>query len=130
MSGIKILIVDTQETVRQGLRTILQLEEDLDVLGEAADGTGAIRMTDELEPQVIVMDMMISIDEGLQAIKKIKRRYPEISVVLLTSCTGITTGGWRREHGIDAIVEKEAAIHTLVRTIRRIRRNKQGETNE
>ncbi|UCF98811.1 MAG: response regulator transcription factor [Spirochaetaceae bacterium] len=118
MSGIKVLIVDTQETVRQGLRTVLQLTEDLEVVGDAASGSEAIRLTEELRPQVMVIDMMISIEDGLRAIKEIKRRYPDIGVVLLTSCAGITTGGRLQEYKIDAIVEKESAVQILVQTIR------------
>jgi NarL family two-component system response regulator YdfI len=82
---IRILIADDHEVVRDGLRLVLETEEDFEVVGEAGDGARAVQLAEELKPDVILMDLRMPGMDGLQAIEKIRSGWPEIAVVILTT---------------------------------------------
>ena len=82
---IRVLIADDHEVVRDGLKLILETEEDFEVVGEAGDGAKAVQLAEELQPDVILMDLRMPGMDGLQAIEKIHSRFPEIAVVILTT---------------------------------------------
>ena len=65
--GIRVLIADDHAVVRQGLRTFLQLQDDIEVVGEASDGTEAVRLAAELLPDVVVMDLVMPAKDGIEA---------------------------------------------------------------
>ncbi len=85
MSPITILIADDHDVVRDGLRLILESEEDFAVVGEASNGAEAVRLCGELHPQVVLMDLRMPGMDGLTAIKHIRRQQPDINVVILTT---------------------------------------------
>ncbi len=82
---IRVMLVDDHNVVRQGLRMVLSLEADFEVVGEAADGRAALDLIPELEPQVVLMDLLMPVMGGVEAIRVIKADYPDIEVVALTS---------------------------------------------
>jgi DNA-binding NarL/FixJ family response regulator/signal transduction histidine kinase len=82
---IRILIVDDHEIVRDGLRLLLEDEADFVVAGEAGDGAEAVRLTGELRPHVVLMDLRMPGLGGLEAIEQIRARWPEVAVVILTT---------------------------------------------
>jgi len=82
---IKILIVDDHSVVRQGLRMFLQLEPDFEIVGEAVNGSEAVQKVKELNPDVVLMDLLMPVMGGTQAIEIIKRDDPDIEVIALTS---------------------------------------------
>ena len=83
---IKILIADDHKLFRQGLIGLMKTREDLvEVIGEAETGEEAIRLAEELHPDVILMDIYMPQMDGLQAAKEIRARFPEIAIVILTS---------------------------------------------
>lgn len=82
---IRVLIADDHEVVRDGLRLILETEEDFQVVGEAADGAAAIQLTGELQPQVVLMDLRMPGMDGLTAIDQIRARWPVVALVILTT---------------------------------------------
>ena len=82
---IRVLIADDHEVVRDGLRLILETEEDFQVIGEAGDGSAAIQLAEELQPDVILMDLRMPGMDGLQAIEQIHSKWPKIAVVILTT---------------------------------------------
>jgi len=82
---IRILIADDHEVVRDGLRLILETEEDFEVVGEAGDGAVAVQLAEQLQPDVILMDLRMPGMDGLQAIEKIHSSWPKIAVVILTT---------------------------------------------
>ena len=82
---IKVLLVDDHSVVRQGLRMFLDLEEDLEVVGEAENGEQALQKIGELKPDVVLMDLMMPVMDGIEAIEKSKSMYPDVEVVALTS---------------------------------------------
>jgi len=82
---IRILVADDHEVVRDGLKLILETEEDFEVIGEAGDGANAIQLAEELHPDVILMDLRMPGMDGLQALEKIHSHWPDIAVVILTT---------------------------------------------
>jgi two-component system response regulator DevR len=85
MGRIRVLVVDDHEVVRLGLRSLLELEPDLEVVGEAADGEEAVRLAERLRPQVVVMDVRMERMDGIQACRELRSRVPEAAVLMLTS---------------------------------------------
>lgn len=83
--SIHVLIADDHAVVREGLRTLINTEPGLDVIGEAADGREAVQQTHELKPDVILLDMVMPQLDGLGAIKAIKEEQPEAKILVLTS---------------------------------------------
>ncbi len=88
---IKILIVDDHSVVRQGLRMFLKLEKDFEVIGEASTGAEAVDRVVELHPDVVLMDLLMPGMNGVEATKAIKKSYPDIEVIALTSVLEDTT---------------------------------------
>lgn len=81
---INVLIVDDHKLFRQGLRSLLSREPDIDVVGEAGDGVEAKRMVRELTPDVILMDIRMPRCGGLQATVDIRREFPKANIIMLT----------------------------------------------
>ena len=82
---IRILIADDHEVVREGLRLILEAEDDFVVVGEAADGREAIELVNSLKPQVVLMDLRMPGMDGLTAIKHLRQQWPDLNIVILTT---------------------------------------------
>jgi DNA-binding NarL/FixJ family response regulator len=82
---IKVLLVDDHSVVRQGLRMFLSLDPELEVVGEAADGAEAIRVAHRLQPDVVLMDLLMPVMDGITAIEKLRGELPHVEVVALTS---------------------------------------------
>ena len=82
---IRVLIADDHAVVRQGLRTFLELQEDIEVVGEAADGEAALRAAAELEPDVVLMDLVMPVLDGVAAIEGLRARGSTARVIVLTS---------------------------------------------
>jgi DNA-binding NarL/FixJ family response regulator len=84
MEKIKVLIVDDNEVVREGLKSILEPQVDIDVIGEAVDGLDAVTKAEKLNPDVILMDAHMPGIDGTEATRRIKRGLPEVKVLFLT----------------------------------------------
>lgn len=82
---IKILIADDHLIIRQGLRLILETENDFELVGEASDGAEAIELCKKLKPHVVLMDLRMPNMDGLTAIEKLRVEQPEIAIVILTT---------------------------------------------
>jgi DNA-binding NarL/FixJ family response regulator len=117
---IRILIVDDLERVRQGLRTIFQLSEEFEIVGEACDGLEAIRAAEQLNPEVILMDLEMPVLGGLEATRRIKEEHPEIGVVIITIHGSEDVREQAVGAGSDAFIEKEAPTEHLMAAIREI----------
>ena len=83
--SIRILLVDDHAVVRQGLKMFLGLDPELEVVGEAENGEQAVRLTGELNPDVVLMDLLMPVMDGITAIPLIRRDFPETEVIALTS---------------------------------------------
>ncbi|MCS6888561.1 response regulator transcription factor [Chloroflexus sp.] len=82
---IRILLVDDQTLVRQGIQTLLDLEEDLTVVGAAANGQQALALVEQLQPDVVLMDVRMPVMDGVAATREITHRWPHIGVIILTT---------------------------------------------
>ena len=85
MSVIRVLLVDDHEIVRLGLMTLINDQENMEVVGEAGTAAEALRAVQELKPQVVLMDVRLPGEGGIEAARRITERYPESKVVMLTS---------------------------------------------
>jgi DNA-binding NarL/FixJ family response regulator len=83
--SIRILLADDHSVVRQGLRMFLSLDPELEIVGEAADGAEALRLARTLKPDVVLMDLLMPVMDGIAAITAIRRELPETEVIALTS---------------------------------------------
>ena len=84
MKKIKVLIADDHTLVRDGIRALLVLAADIEVVGEAATGKEALEQVKELRPDVVLMDLMMPMMSGLDATRRIRREFPETKVLALT----------------------------------------------
>lgn len=83
--NIRVLIADDHPIIRDSLRTLIITEPDLELVGEAVNGQEAVEKTDQLKPDVILMDLVMPVKDGLQAIGEIKQLHPDVSILVLTS---------------------------------------------
>jgi DNA-binding NarL/FixJ family response regulator len=82
---IKVLLVDDQSLIRQGLRALLELEDDLKIVGEAENGEIAISLVENLQPDVVLMDIRMPIIDGVAATKEIHQKFADVKVLILTT---------------------------------------------
>jgi DNA-binding NarL/FixJ family response regulator len=117
---ITVLLVDDHSLVRRGFRRILEDDPDITVVAEAADGTEAIRLTQELHPRVIVMDCAMPRMNGLQATRKILQREPQALVLMLSMHPEDTLVRQALEAGARGYILKNAVDLELGAAIRRV----------
>jgi DNA-binding NarL/FixJ family response regulator len=117
---IRLLLVDDQPGTRRGLRMRLELEADVTVVGEAADGAAALRLADELNPDVVVMDVAMPIMDGITATKALCRSHlaDSCAVVILSLYDDAVTQARAREAGAVAFVGKHRMDEPLLAAIR------------
>lgn len=82
---IKVLLVDDQNLFREGLRIILSVQPDLEVVGEAANGQQALEQVAALRPQIVLMDLRMPVLDGVAATRRIHQEFPETRVLVLTT---------------------------------------------
>jgi DNA-binding NarL/FixJ family response regulator len=85
MNNIRVLIVDDHHIVREGLRSLLETEPNIEVVGEAKNGEEAVNMTADLSPDIVLMDIRMPIMHGIEATSQIKARTPLARVIILSS---------------------------------------------
>lgn len=122
---IRVLIADDHLVVREGLQLILGSQPDLAVVGEAVDGATAVRMAEELQPDVILMDLRMPGMDGLEAIGHILSRQPQIAIVILTTYNEDDLMLRGLQAGARSFLLKDTDRQTLFHTIRAAA---QGET--
>lgn len=114
---LNILLVDDHEIMRQGLRMLLEKQSDMEVVGEANNGEKAVRLADELSPDVIVMDVNMPGLDGANATRQIKIRHPDMKVVALSMHSKKGFVVEMLKAGASAYVLKENAFSELVNAI-------------
>lgn len=119
---IRVLLADDHHVVREGLATIVDLEDDMTVVGQAGDGAEAVMLTLEHEPDVVLMDLQMPNVDGAEAIKRIRQQIPDVRILILTTyadeehvLAGIKAGA----HGY---LLKDASPDRLVEAIRAVHR--------
>jgi DNA-binding NarL/FixJ family response regulator len=117
---IRLLVVDDRPAVRTGLRIWLALEPDLEVVGEASDGSEAISLTQALRPDVVLMDVEMPGMDGISATAALRSVAPQSAVVILTLHDDAATRTRAWEAGAGAFVAKHRMEETLLAEIRRV----------
>jgi DNA-binding NarL/FixJ family response regulator len=116
----RVLIADDVARVRQGLKEVLGLAEDLEVVGEAANGLKAVQLAEELGPDIVLMDIEMPVMDGIEATWQIKNRHLAKGIVVLTIHSHNFVREQAIEVGADAFVEKGTAVETLLATIQHV----------
>lgn len=123
--AIKILIADDHTVVRTGLRTILGLQKGFKVVGEAIDGEDAVSAVRRLHPDVVIMDLMMPVMDGVRATEKIIQNHPETRIVILTTYTSSDDISRALSAGALGALAKTANNAELVAAIRSVVQGKQ-----
>ncbi|MBD8027575.1 response regulator transcription factor [Ureibacillus sp. Re31] len=82
---IRVLIADDHHVVRRGLLFFLKTQKDIEVIGEAKNGIEAVELVESLQPDIVLMDLVMPEMDGIQATKKIKAKWPNVAILMLTS---------------------------------------------
>src|SRR5260370_30061983 len=114
----RVLIVDDHGVVREGLRAYLELEADIQVVGEAKDGLEAVRRAAELQPDVVLMDLVMPNMDGVDATSRIKQQLPATHVIILTSFLDDERVVPAIRAGATSYLLKDVAATDLARAIR------------
>jgi DNA-binding NarL/FixJ family response regulator len=118
VNRIRVLLVEDHQTVREGLRLLLDSQPDVEVVGEAANGRLAVEYSKQLHPQVVIMDLSMPEMNGLAATEAIKRDNPDTAVVALTRHDDAAFVDELRKAGAAAYVLKQSASRELLDAIR------------
>jgi DNA-binding NarL/FixJ family response regulator len=118
LSAIRILLADDHETVRQGLRLLLERQADMQVIAEAGDGQAAIQRSEEFRPDVVVMDITMPGMNGLQATRQLRTTVPNVAVVVLSRHKDSAYVQELLHAGAQAYVLKQSASAELIRAVR------------
>ncbi len=120
MSTLRILLVDDHKVVRLGLRALLESEPDLEVAGEAGTAAEGIQQAGHLQPDVVLMDLRLPDHNGVDACRQIRRRWPEIQVLILTSYPNEDLVLEAIESGAAGYVLKDSDTLDLLRAVRAV----------
>ena len=129
VAAARVMLVDDHAIVRRGLRSILELEPDISVVGEAGGRSEALRLLDRVQPDVILLDLKLSADldaEGLELCSEILGRRPDSRVVILSTFLDENLLNQSLRRGAKAYVLKEVDVVELVRIIRAVSRGESG----
>ncbi|HSE26488.1 MAG TPA: response regulator transcription factor [Pyrinomonadaceae bacterium] len=113
-----IVLADDHHIVRQGLRALLEVEKDLQVVGEAGDGLEAVQTVESLGPKVLVLDLMMPGLNGLDVLKQIKKRSPNTQIVILSMYANEAYVLEALSNGASAYVLKDSKSADLVQAVR------------
>ncbi|NLW45467.1 MAG: response regulator transcription factor [Syntrophomonadaceae bacterium] len=116
---IRVVVADDHALIREGLTKLLELEDDIEVLGEAGDGQGAINLARRYHPDVILMDINMPVTDGITATRVIKREMPHTRIIALTVYEDEQVVEMVKA-GVSAYILKDVAAQELMSTIRRV----------
>ena len=120
MGKIKLLIADDHELFRAGLTRVLQSNSDIEVIGEAEDGLEAIRLTNKLQPNVVLMDLDMPVVNGFKATHIIMEENPNTQVIALSAYDDLESTVLAFSEGAKGFLDKNIAPRHLIKTIRSV----------
>ena len=115
---IRLLLVDDHAVVRQGLRMFLSLDPDFEIVGEAADGNAALKLARELQPDVVLMDLLMPGMDGIEATGILRKEMPDIEVIALTSVLEDSSVVGAIRAGAIGYLLKDTEANELIRSIK------------
>lgn len=117
---IRVLLVDDHQVVRRGLRTFLEVQDDIEVVGEAGDGTEGVARTEELRPDIVLMDIRMPGTDGIEALRKLREQDNPVKVLVVTSFTEQRTVVPALRAGASGYVFKDIDPEALADAIRSV----------
>jgi DNA-binding NarL/FixJ family response regulator len=120
MVSIRVMLVDDHDVVRTGLRELLRIEPDLEVIGEASNGLEAIEALCDIRPDVVLMDLTMPVMNGLEATRIISKKYPDCLVLALTAHEDKEYFFEMLAAGAKGYITKQAAGEELISAIRSV----------
>ncbi|KPC81508.1 MULTISPECIES: response regulator [Streptomyces] len=117
---IKVLLVDDHQVVRRGLRTFLEVQDDIEVVGEASDGAEGVARTEELRPDVVLMDIKMPGTDGIEALRRLRELENPAKVLIVTSFTEQRTVVPALRAGASGYVYKDVDPDALAGAIRSV----------
>jgi len=115
-------VADDHTILRQGIKALLENQEEIEVVGEARDGREVIKISEELSPDVILMDIAMPGLNGLEATRRIKKKFPRVKVLVLTMYTHEEYIFQILNAGANGYLVKETAFHDLISAIKAVYR--------
>ncbi len=115
---IRVMIVDDHPQVRRGLGVFLELWDDFLLVGEAENGETAVALVDRLQPNVILMDLVMPVMDGVTATRIIRHNFPNVQIVVLTSTIDLEVIQQALDAGATSYMLKNVTIDTMAKTIR------------
>lgn len=125
MKRITVLLAEDHQIVREGYRSLLKHERDIEVVGEAETGRQAVQLTRKLRPAVVVMDIAMPLLNGLEATRQIRKDFPDTKVLILTAHSEEAYVERVTELGAAGFLLKQTSSHVLAAAIREVQ---QGNT--
>ena len=120
METLRIVLAEDHTILREGLRALLSADPNFEIIGEAQNGREAVRCVEKLEPDLVLMDLSMPRMSGMDAIKEIKKRYPEIKIIALTVHKTEEYLLTTLKAGADGYVLKDATHEELVMAIKNV----------
>ena len=125
MKPITVLLAEDHTIVREGFRKMLELENDIEVVGEAQDGRKAVEMVKKLRPQVVLMDIAMPLLNGLEATRQVLKAVPTTKVLILSAHSDDAYVQSATESGAMGFLLKQTSAHEVCRAVREVH---QGNT--
>jgi DNA-binding NarL/FixJ family response regulator len=117
---IKVLLVDDQTLIRQGIRLLLEIEADIQVVGQAANGREALQQVEALHPDVVLMDVRMPEMDGVTATRLLSERFPEVKVIILTTFEDDETVFEGLKAGASGYLLKDISSEEMAQAVRRV----------
>ncbi len=117
---IKIILADDHQVVRKGLKALLASETDFNIVGEAGDGLETLNLAEQLQPDILVLDLMMAGINGLEVTRQLNRKFPKIGIVILSMHSNEAYVLEALRSGAKAYILKESSPEELVRAIREV----------
>ena len=122
MKRITVLLADDHTIVREGFRKMLEMEDDLEVVGEAQDGRQAIALVKRLRPEVVLMDIAMPLLNGLEATRQVVKDFPATKVLMLSAHNDDAYVKTAAESGAVGFLLKQTSAHDVCRAIREVQK--------
>jgi two-component system, chemotaxis family, chemotaxis protein CheY len=124
----RVLIVDDAANLRELLTLLLEIEDDFEVVGTAADGQQAIAAAETLRPDLVLLDLAMPVMDGLQALPVLRAHIPQARIVIFSGFEHQALAEEALQAGADAYIEKGTSVTQLVAQLRALRRDRPRDT--
>ena len=124
----RVLVVDDAANLRELLTVLLEIEDDFEVVGTAADGQQAVAAAETLQPDLVLLDLAMPVMDGLQALPLLRARVPDARIVIFSGFEHQALAEEAVSAGADAYIEKGTSVTQLVSQLRSLRRQRPRDT--